>query len=106
MENEIEKTLGENIVDDEKLESATGGSRSKAAKLITQVPKHVCSNNPLGRLTGRYGTLVPSSAVSRDGKQLFTCSKCGMTGYIQFCADRRYCYLIATKTISNGPVEL
>ena len=100
--------MNKNVVDDEELKGAVGGARSKASRLITNTPKHICSNGlEIGRLgwLGKSGALVPSTSLGPNGEQLFRCTKCGAVGYIEFCANRKYCYLRACKG-SSGAVEL
>ena len=109
MANDNKDKLDNNVVDDEKLEDAVGGSSGKGSRLITATPKHVCSNGldlgRIGKWFGRYGSLVPATSLGPNGEQLFKCSNCGMVGYVEFCANRKYCFLRPCKGTS-GPVKL
>ena len=104
-----ENDLNENVINDEDLADAVGGAKGKAGRLITNTPKHMCANGlDIGRVVkwfGKYGTLVPSTSLGPNGEQLFRCTNCGAVGYIEFCANRKYCYLRACRGTS-GPVQL
>ena len=109
MANNKMNDLNKNVINDEELKNAVGGAKASGSRLITNTPKHVCSNGleigRIGKWFGKNGSLVPTTSLGPNGEQLFKCTNCGMVGYIEFCANRKYCYLRACKGTS-GPVQL